>query len=414
LRARLVASSLLAGLIVLALALPAVAVAAERTLTVNFAGEGEGEVECEVEGGGPELCEDTYPSGTELTLVAEAEFGSEFAGFSAGTGSAAGCTGTAPCSFTIAVNSAVTATFDLEPLPEFTLTVNKAGTGSGTVECEVEGEDPEPCAAKYREGTELILIATPSPGSEFVHWSGACADAEELEECELTMEGNRSATATFNLWPALTVHTAGAGSGSVTCEAQEGEEACAAAYPKGTELILRAKPGPGSEFAGWSGSCKAAGAEEECELTMEGSRSLTATFDLLEPEQPDEPEGGQTAPSSKPTQPPPPRTAAAAGTATAAATATVSGGKAPLKLTCTGGPCSGSLTLTAKVKQGKKTKNLTIGKASFSLADGATATVKVKLSGPAKQELAKGKTVKAKLSGTGVTARTVKLKPRRA
>ncbi|MFL5900759.1 MAG: hypothetical protein ACJ75S_06120, partial [Solirubrobacterales bacterium] len=58
----------------------------------------------------------------------------------------------------------------------------------------------------------------------------------------------------------------------------------------------------------------------------------------------------------------------------------------------------------------KKTKNLVIGKASFSLAEGASATLKVKLSGPAKQELAKGKTLKAKTSGAGVTPSTVKLK----
>jgi hypothetical protein len=99
------------------------------------------------------------------------------------------------------------------------------------------------------------------------------------------------------------------------------------------------------------------------------------------------------------------------GTAKAAATASVSGGKAALKLTCSGGACKGTLKLTAKVKQGKKTKNVVIGKASFSLAAGASKTIKVKLSGPAKQELAKGKTLKAKLSGTGITSSTVKLKP---
>jgi len=99
-----------------------------------------------------------------------------------------------------------------------------------------------------------------------------------------------------------------------------------------------------------------------------------------------------------------------AGTAVVAGTAKVKGGKAQLKLTCTGeGPCKGSLKLTAKIKSGGKTKNLTIGKGSFSLAAGAKKTLKVKLSGPAKKALAKGP-LKAKVKGSGVRTSTVKLK----
>jgi phosphodiesterase/alkaline phosphatase D-like protein len=100
------------------------------------------------------------------------------------------------------------------------------------------------------------------------------------------------------------------------------------------------------------------------------------------------------------------------GTAKAASSASVSANKASLKLTCTGGACKGSFKLTAKLKQGKKTKTLTIGKGSFSLAAGAAKTLTVSITnGAAKQELGKGKTLKAKLSGTGITASTVKLKP---
>ncbi len=68
------------------------------------------------------------------------------------------------------------------------------------------------------------------------------------------------------------------------------------------------------------------------------------------------------------------------------------------------------MKLSAKVKQGHKVKTLVIGKANFDLAAGKSKTLQVKLSAPAKQELAKGKTLKAKLSGTGVAASTVKLK----
>jgi len=98
------------------------------------------------------------------------------------------------------------------------------------------------------------------------------------------------------------------------------------------------------------------------------------------------------------------------GVAKVAGSALVKSGKALLKITCSGGPCKGSLKLTAKVTQGGTKKKLTIGKASFSLDSGTTKTLKVKLSGPAKTELNKGKTIKAKVSGTGVASSTVKLK----
>ncbi len=104
--------------------------------------------------------------------------------------------------------------------------------------------------------------------------------------------------------------------------------------------------------------------------------------------------------------------AAKPGVAKAASAASVSANKAALKLSCSGGACSGSLKLTAKLKQGKKTKTLTIAKGSFSLVDGAAKTLTVTITnGAAKQELNKGKTLKAKLSGSGIEPSTVKLKP---
>jgi hypothetical protein len=354
------------------------------SLTVNLAGTGEGEVECEVNGGSLEPCEAEYPEGTELALVATAEAGSKFAGYSAGTGSAAGCT-TSPCAFTIEADSEVTATFNLAA--KFALKVKKTGTGTGKVE---STSPPSPkivcgteCEKEFDEGTKVSLKQEASAGSEFVEWSGACTGSGA---CEVTMSAAKEVTAKFDLKAKpefkLTIVKAGTGSGSVTCNAG----ACAATYPQGSEVTLAATAASGSTFAGWSGAgCSGTGA---CKVTINADTTVTATFNKEE------------------VKPPPPTE----GTAKAAATAKVKSGKAELKLTCTGGPCKGTLQLKAKVKQGKKTKNLVIGKASFSLADGATATIKVKLSGPAKQELAKGKTLKAKVGGTGITASTVKLK----
>jgi hypothetical protein len=280
----------------------------------------------------------------------------------------------------------VTAKFNLKPTPKFALKVKKTGTGTGKVEstspvspkiiCGTE------CEKEFDEGTKVTLTQSAEAGSEFVKWGGACAGSGA---CEVTMSSAKEVTAEFKLKAKpefkLTIVKAGTGLGSVTCNAT----ACAATYPEGTEVTLAASAASGSTFAGWSGAgCSGTGS---CKVTINADTTVTATFNKEE------------------VKPPPTE-----GTAKAAATAKVKSGKAELKLTCSGGPCKGTLQLSAKVKQGKKTKTLVIGKASFSLAEGATATVKVKLSGPAKQELAKGKTLKAKVTGTGITASTVKLK----
>jgi hypothetical protein len=159
-------------------------------------------------------------------------------------------------------------------------------------------------------------------------------------------------------------------------------------------VTLAATAASGSTFSGWSGA--GCSGTASCKVTINADTTVTANFTANAKEEAKKEE----------VKPPPPTE----GTAKAAASATVKNGKASLKLTCSGGPCKGTIQLKAKVKQGKKTKNLVIGKASFNIADGASTTLKVKLSGPAKQELAKGKTLKAKTSGSGVSASTVKLK----
>ena len=76
---------------------------------------------------------------------------------------------------------------------------------------------------------------------------------------------------------ALTVSTAGKGSGIVTsslagihCGAT-----CAHAYGDGTVVTLTAKPGIGSAFAGWTGACTGT---SDCILTMSQARTVAATF----------------------------------------------------------------------------------------------------------------------------------------
>ena len=345
------------------------------------------------------VCETTMSDEGEgfeqVFITVAAEPGSKFTGWKVENTEFEGCVGTfATCapyvepSETGSGEAKVIATFELNPL--VSLTINPAGTGEGKVECKVNGSAAKACAAEYPEGTELALVAAPKAGSEFAGFSAGTGSATACtgSPCEFTIEEDSVVTATFDLEPpsefALTVVPAGSGSGTVT-SAPAGINCgidCSEAYAAGTEVTLTATAASGSTFSGWSGACAGAGA---CKVTMSQARSVTATF------------------AKEPASPPP-------GTVSVAPTAKVKSGKALLKLTCNGeGPCKGSLKLTAKIKSGGKTKNKTIGKGSFSLAAGAKATLKVKLSAPAKQAVAK-KPLKAKVSGSGVRSSTVKLK----
>ena len=75
------------------------------------------------------------------------------------------------------------------------LTVNKSGTGSGTVSSNPSGIDcGADCAEDYDHGSVVTLVATPTGGSTFAGWSGACLG---MGTCTLTMNSSKSVTATF-------------------------------------------------------------------------------------------------------------------------------------------------------------------------------------------------------------------------
>src|SRR5262245_64864736 len=117
-------------------------------------------------------------------------------------------------------DATVTATFEPEPTPEFTLKVEKKGTGSGTVTSSPSGINcGSTCSAKFEEGETVTLEASESVGSEFTGWTG-CDAIPSLSECEVTVEEDTTVAATFDLLPssefALKVTPAGTGSGTVT------------------------------------------------------------------------------------------------------------------------------------------------------------------------------------------------------
>jgi hypothetical protein len=79
---------------------------------------------------------------------------------------------------------------------DHSLSVSKAGTGSGTVTSSPSGIScGASCSAVFPTGTTVTLTAAPASGSTFSSWSGACTSTGN---CTVTLDADRSVTATFN------------------------------------------------------------------------------------------------------------------------------------------------------------------------------------------------------------------------
>jgi hypothetical protein len=165
------------------------------------------------------------------------------------------------------------------PPPENpTLTVNKSGSGRGTVTSTPSGIDcGVDCSEVYPNGTSVTLTGTPAGDSNFAGWGGACYG---MGPCTLTMSLNRSVTATFEpvgLTHTLSVSKLGTGSGTVTSSPSGihcGME-CSQDYLSGTLVTLSALAEANSSFTGWTGACSGTGS---CTVTMSAERSVAATF----------------------------------------------------------------------------------------------------------------------------------------
>src|SRR3972149_4782175 len=81
---------------------------------------------------------------------------------------------------------------------DFSLTVVRAGMGSGTVSSTPAGIScGMDCSEPYPNGTAVTLTATPAAGSIFGGWSGGGCTG--TGSCTVTMTVARTVTATFNL-----------------------------------------------------------------------------------------------------------------------------------------------------------------------------------------------------------------------
>jgi len=245
------------------------------TLSVSKAGTGSGTVTSNPTGinCGP-TCSASFAGGTVITLTAVPAAGSTFTGWSGDPDCSDG-------SVTLNASTNCTATFNTSGVGgPFTLSVSKAGTGSGTVTSNPTGINCGPtCSASFAGGTVITLTAVPAAGSTFTGWSGDpdCSDGS------VTLNASTNCTATFNTSGAggpFTLSVSKTGSGTVTSSPAGincGSD-CSESFANGTVVTLTAAPASGYTFAGWSGDCS--NASTSATITMNANKSCTAAFRL--------------------------------------------------------------------------------------------------------------------------------------
>ena len=227
----------------------------------------------------PEDCSETYTDNETVVLTANPGQGQFFIGWSGD------CSGNAGCTVVMSGNRNVGALFDsVNPDPDVLLSVELAGTGSGTVGSNDQGiACPDDCNQTYPADTTVTLNATAADGSTFAGWQGGGCSG--TGSCIVTLAENLTVTALFDVPPqpqeaTLNVVTDGSGTGKVQSndEAIDCPENCSQSYDIGELVTLTATAGSGSLFAGWQGAgCSGTGS---CEVNMSADRRVTALFQL--------------------------------------------------------------------------------------------------------------------------------------
>lgn len=157
-------------------------------------------------------------------------------------------------------------------------TLNVAKSGSGTISSNPSGINcGSTCAASYADGLQVHLSATPVAGYVFNGWSGNCTGTGA---CTVTMDGNKSVTATFAVDTSKTVSIGKIGTGEGTVTRNGGSlncgSTCSETLAQGATVSLSATAAAGSTFAGWfGGTCSGTGS---CAFTLNSNTTVNATF----------------------------------------------------------------------------------------------------------------------------------------
>ena len=122
---------------------------------------------------------------------------------------------------------------------DYTLSVNKTGTGFGTLTSTPAGVDcGSTCAFIYIQNTIVALLATPATASYFTGWGGACAGT--ISTCNVTMNVAKPVSADFIFTGSDPFNCGGSG---VVCRGDQTCSASSCVCRPG--LTANTGPGPG-------------------------------------------------------------------------------------------------------------------------------------------------------------------------
>jgi gliding motility-associated-like protein/uncharacterized repeat protein (TIGR02543 family) len=202
----------------------------------------------------------SYNSGDVVTAKATPAAGYVFIGWS---GDASGTS--TSIAITMDGNKSVTANFQVKAPDKYTLATTTLPAAGGTVIG----------AGSYNSGDVVTVKATPATGYIFTGWSGDVTGTSS--SVSITMDGSKSVTANFQLKAPdkYTLTTAASPSAGGTVSG-------AGSYNSGDVVMVKATPATGYIFTGWSGD--ATGTSTSVSITMDGSKSVTANFQLKAPD----------------------------------------------------------------------------------------------------------------------------------
>ncbi len=264
-------------------------------LTVNKAGTGTGDISATgctlVWTGNTGVC--TVNSGTSITISGSPSAGSNWTGWSGATGSASTCSGTTGnCSFNISAATNITGTFNISTKTQYTLTVNKAGTGTGNITstgCNLSWTGTTgSCFAD--KGTSIKLSGSATNGSAWTGWTsgtGSAANCAGVSDCTFDLNATSQVTGIFN--PPATQYTlvvtkSGTGTGNIDatgCSLSWTGNTGECAANAGTSITLSGAGIGGSMWNGWScgvGSAVSCTGTGNCSFSLNAESRVTGVF----------------------------------------------------------------------------------------------------------------------------------------
>lgn len=181
----------------------------------------------------------TFNDGSQATVSATANAGYHFVAWMNGTTQVSTAN---PYTFTVNSNITLTATFEADPVTQYTVTLNTADATMGTV---------NPAGAStVNEGSSFTATATAADGFHFVAWMNGTAQVSTANPYTFTVTGNITLTATFEAndpgitYYEVTVTSADPNMGNVSSTAS-------GSVAENTEVTVTATPAENYHFVNW-------------------------------------------------------------------------------------------------------------------------------------------------------------------